>query len=757
MRRCAAVLAFVLAASPGFGCGPDWSPTIFFFFNHPDTPKTFAAGQLGIVLPTFDKTYQVMVYRALMGIKLDAAQVAAVLKEWGTYNAYGPDPSPEEAVTAWGTARKKVEGSKDVKQIDAFREYQPTDAWSILNCPTDAFRTAGLILDERIARYGAASGEVKEWLAGQDAVFANCTFRHTEFSVPSPLAANVPAELRADRDYQIAAANFYAMRYPQARALFLAIGKDKSSPWARFGTYLAARALIRQATMQANEGFDRELMQQAEAELASVRDDPGSGSLRSAARGLINFIEFRLHPAERMHALASEVVRTDSGAQLAQDLRDYTWLLGRGTKPSEPDDLTDWMVTFHHDIDCETMDMGSGPCPPQHTPEQLQALRQHTLERWQAKHSLSWLVAAITFADKDVAGLSDAALKLTVASPAYLTARYHAARLLISSGKKDEARRALDALLAAGPAAMPLSTRNLFLAERAQTAATFDDWLRDMQRQAVDLGGGAGQGFSSAPRQENELLFDTAAAVMLNRHVPLEQLLRTAQSNVLAPNLRRRVVLSGWTRAALLNDAAHADAFAEVAGQLAPELALDMRRYRAAAAPDKHFTALFIVLQHPGLRPALDSGLGRTLPLATLDSMRENWWCSDAGLQPGDDNLGKMWSAEACRTQGVPRRAVTEPAAPSFLTEAAREQADKEYRVLAKLGVAPTYLANEAVAWARAHPEDARNAQALHLSVRATRYGCTDDKTTAASKAAFELLHRQYPKSEWAKKTPYYF
>jgi len=41
--------------------------------------------------------------------------------------------------------------------------------------------------------------------------------------------------------------------------------------------------------------------------------------------------------------------------------------------------------------------------------------------------------------------------------------------------------------------------------------------------------------------------------------------------------------------------------------------------------------------------------------------------------------------------------------------------------------------------------------------VRATRYGCTDKETVNYSKAAFDLLHKRYPNSEWTKKTPYYF
>jgi len=59
--------------------------------------------------------------------------------------------------------------------------------------------------------------------------------------------------------------------------------------------------------------------------------------------------------------------------------------------------------------------------------------------------------------------------------------------------------------------------------------------------------------------------------------------------------------------------------------------------------------------------------------------------------------------------------------------------------------------------WANANPNDQRVPEALHLAVRATRYGGSDKKTGSWSKSAFEMLHQKYPHSEWTKKTPYWF
>jgi len=92
-----------------------------------------------------------------------------------------------------------------------------------------------------------------------------------------------------------------------------------------------------------------------------------------------------------------------------------------------------------------------------------------------------------------------------------------------------------------------------------------------------------------------------------------------------------------------------------------------------------------------------------------------------------------------------------------LITEEERSVARKEWEALMKLDAAPSWMASQVLDWAKAHPEDPRIPEALHLAVRATRYGCDDQHTASYSKAAFELLHRRYPKSEWTRKTPFWF
>jgi len=72
-------------------------------------------------------------------------------------------------------------------------------------------------------------------------------------------------------------------------------------------------------------------------------------------------------------------------------------------------------------------------------------------------------------------------------------------------------------------------------------------------------------------------------------------------------------------------------------------------------------------------------------------------------------------------------------------------------------GAAPNYIAQQVIQWANRTPDDPRVPEALHLAVTTTRFGCTDENTGRASKAAYDLLHRKYPNTPWAKKTKYWF
>jgi TolA-binding protein len=84
-------------------------------------------------------------------------------------------------------------------------------------------------------------------------------------------------------------------------------------------------------------------------------------------------------------------------------------------------------------------------------------------------------------------------------------------------------------------------------------------------------------------------------------------------------------------------------------------------------------------------------------------------------------------------------------------------QGKEETAAITAIGTAPNSLAQRVLALSKANPKDPRLAEMLHLVVTTTRYGNTDDKTTAYSKQAFQSLHKNFPGSEWTKKTKFWF
>jgi hypothetical protein len=94
---------------------------------------------------------------------------------------------------------------------------------------------------------------------------------------------------------------------------------------------------------------------------------------------------------------------------------------------------------------------------------------------------------------------------------------------------------------------------------------------------------------------------------------------------------------------------------------------------------------------------------------------------------------------------------------PAVISTTDRAQATREFDALAAFGTAPNYLSAEAIAWAKARPKDPEVAEVLARAVASTRYGCSDKQTGAYSRQAFTILHRQYPGTEWAKRTPFWY
>lgn len=724
-------------------CGPFFSDAIFVYTRHPDFPlERYAQGQLGVLQTSYARSYFVAAYRALTNAPFTANEQTALKSLWDDRLGNVGQIDDSGWIKTWIEARKKVSGAGEPGDIRAFRNRdKPHEYESYLNCQQDAFETAAATLTDRIARYGADNPAVRDWVAAQDKVFANCgEGKH----IPEPPAAGLDGWLGADRAYQIAAANFYAGNFDGAVSGFDQISRDPQSPWQGKVRYLAARSLIRKASLMEKEEDGKPALAEAETRLNAIVRDKTADS-KAAAR-LLNLARLRLHPEAKLHELADAISKTGRSVDLKQDVWDYTLLLdkflgdenidtSKRPLPAEvrTDDMTDWIVTFQD----ESPDAAT-----------------HAAQRWEQTHALPWLVVALVNADgkqSSAAPLLNEAARIDRDSPAFSTVAFHRVRLLNESGRASEARVLLDGILSGDRSRIPASAINVFISQRMALAQNLEEFLQNASRVPAALSDNSdGRELPDEPDEqapkETRFLFDTDAADIMNRAMPVSILRQAAGSRVLAQNLKRDVTQAAFLRAALIDDRETANQSAVLLGELYPQLKPLLTGYQRAATPEaRRFAAAYLSLKFPGLRPYVTAGVGRTSELKEIDSFRDNWWCAAP-------------TSASARLEGEDPEQAKAPLQRSLQFLADHQAiAAGQLSTLQSFGTGPNYLCRAVIEFATKSPADARLPEALHLAVKSTRYGCTDKETGRWSKAAFDLLHRRYPNTSWARDTKYWF
>lgn len=734
-KRILSLFGIFLIAGAGIGpgdlssCGPFLPQTVFTGKTQPLNEPAFFRGRLGILQPRYERLYLMAAYRYLAGVGLTREdQEALMLKPSGPDYLWTDTVSPAEQ--GWLQVRIQVgapsfapNDPNPINRLKILPGYV-----SIVNCGDDAFRNATATLTGH-ARGGASPDDLRAWVAAQDLVFENCSDprqwephpRPPGPRIPEALPANAAAWMRADRVYQIAAAEFYAGQFDTAAADFQRIAGDPASPWHAIATYLAARALVRKVTVDEASGA----APAAQEQLRKVLADPDAAAWHASARGLQRFLRARTDP-ERVTSELAHIVATQK-AGVAGTMHDYQLMLGRfmdkGKQPPRDEDLTNWIAAMQYTGD------------------------DSALAKWRETRSIPWLVAALTYADQPDRDLMAAAAQVPESSPAFPTVEFHRLRLMPA----DDARNGLDAALSRK---MPADERNLFLAARMRLARNWDELLRDAPR---TVGATYTEGWHAEyePVMDPELYFDDDAARILDRQIPLATLRLAARSPRLPANLQLQVARAAWVRAILLADAATAAEIADSMAARDPRVKAYVDGYQAARdEKTRTFAAAWLMLNTPGMRLAIDAGAGRLTGAAKLDPFRDNWWCPPGAIP----NNGRGLPAGPRLNAPLELLYQGKPPAAAFLTDAQRAAAGEEQKRLAQSPAAPTWLARTTVEWVEAHPGDPRDPDALQLAVRAGHYACGGDaETNRWVQRAFDLLHSAYPRSPAARRTPYWF
>ena len=729
---CTVLAIYLTTVETQFAGGRRRPGPFLVYVDRPDLPfGEYISGNLGIVKPTFQHFYLFWAYRHLAGIGLT---------EQGK-EEYRPllvraskQSKPLQGLEIWLRARGEVGSSPKLRWRIQNRKV-PGSKWQFyLNCQRDAFRTAATTLAKRTEKFGPESEEVKAWVEAQDVVFSNCEDGE---DIPLEASADLDPLIRADRAYQIAAAHFYAGHFEEAATRFQAIGRDRESPWQPWGTYLAARSWIRKATLEApRDQIDYESFARASELIETVLDNPEQVKLHASAGRLKDYVAARARPTERMGELADELLRPNLDTPIGRPWIDYHYLLDRGHGAGREDDLTDWILTFagtqKEDLD-------------------------RSLDRWKQTRGLPWLVAVLTKVESnhmDIDEILKASAEVPESSAGRLTTLYYRFRLLAELGRSEQLRDELDELLSGS---MPRVSRNQFRALRMPLARDFDEFLRFAPRTASGWWPRGGD-----PYLPDRIGHDSFR--VFNGRLPLTLMEQAARSESIPGPVRKGIVIAAWTRAGLIDEHEIQQRLTPLVKEHWPTLAGELDRFSAATDPlARRWAFLYIALSYPGVQPVLRTATHRDTRIDRIDNFRDNWWCDmEKGLRSAKASWEHYMLSDHRRRNS---RAQPKPETiadrfedgPVFLSESERAELKRQIEKLKTIETGPNYLSARAIQWAKEAPDDPRVPEALHLAVRTTRYGCVDDDTSGFSKAAFELLHRRYPNSEWANKTKYWY
>ena len=707
-------------------CAPSFPTAIFNYSSHPDLPTTdFIDGRMGVLQPTFARSYLVIAYRYLNGVGLDErerdqAREYYEARETGTWGSGG-----EDGVKRWQQARSEIKAvavpESQLVTLGKFA-YDPENHSFGLNCAEDAFRVAAQTLEARRTRFGETNPHFLDWVKAQDIVFHNCD---SSPAIPAEAAADAPKELRDDRQYQIAGAEFYGGQYEEAIKRFRRMSEDATSEWSTISRYLVVRTLLRM------EESDK-----VKAEAERILADTKLAAIHGMTWNLVERAEMGEKSPAYFRELGNDLAEPGQDERLKEELWNYTTLYDRLRPYNQPEagkldnpDLTDWISNYQTQL-------------PEPGPHNI----PHSMERWQQTHSTAWLLAALeraTPGEAERAGLLTAAARIPENSPAYLTAAYFINRIALDAGEKAAVRKNLATLMASKQLRGLPSSMNLFRGFRMRAAPTLDDFLTFAVRtpvlisdlnykvQASDLE-------SSAADSKPEQLLDGDATTILNSELPFTVFLQAASSPRLPLPLRQELLITAFTRGLML----HKDLgkSAEELGRQTPGLRKLTTAYEAETTEEgRRFAAAFLLLHRPESRPYLVSGIDRNTPPGELDRYRDNWWCpTDVGRRPNTGFHADPFVAVA------------------FPGRAAMKQAESEVQTIAKVPGPVEFLGSIVLAHQKRHPDDPRIPEALHDLVVHLHLACDVGQAgkTFTFQSAFELLHSRYPDSIWARRTP---
>jgi hypothetical protein len=749
----------------------------------------YQTGELGLVMPSYERTYLYVAWRSVLlgadGLKAAPNPRGGLLRAIGSRNDGWVDAA--EGKKTYGAWQAAV--SAALKQAPVAVKDDDSLANGYVNCPLGSYVFATSTLNELANRADATPARLAAWVATQRQVFKFCgddaemprTPYGTPKRVPAPpveLPANEALYWRQMQQYQLASAAFYGENYALSTSLFAKIGATDKHPLRQWGEYLSLRSQARAAVFVPGPNPEQTMWQEREKERS---EGPAAAAARLAARQkklaaieasvahiLANPELAQLHEASRAIARSMQVRLTPAlrFAELGKLLDDPR------ADPYLDDHLGDWRVlandmlqapAANHADTRKAMRGAAGfidwiqtlrQCQEYQASRSCAVEQAHAAERW-SRHvkdgdmaqARVWLMAAAMMSEVLTPDVEKAALQVAASAPEYLTLRFALARHYRLSKQADKARAISDGVLGGAVLASnnSVSARNLFLQERFAVATSPADaagfLLRAVSRDLDPDTGELAKSSAEPGANADAARLDVAADGIrwLNSGLSAADLLALGANSALPPSLRAHIEVAALMRFELLGQDEAALKASEQVEHSAPVLAPVMQKYRKLAGSQERRYWLLVNALKYGMSP-ISAGDMRAFTLRGADDTLADMWCK----MPSKSGAPYQENTEAERSLPMP----------NLGDGAAR---DKELMQLSALKTSTGYIGEQVLRRAASVPADPELPWLLYVVVQSTRGGCLDDDSKVLSRSAFGLLHKRFPGSDWARKTPYFY
>ncbi|MDP3652639.1 MAG: peptidylprolyl isomerase [Rhodoferax sp.] len=702
--------------------------------------KLFKLGQLGVLVPSYGREPLFLAYRAMVlgraGVEKQAADTPRPVSE-------SEDITGGMAV--WLDARATVIQTPPAQALVQEHNFGGQAYGSYLNCGNAAFNFAAETLQTLKTNKKVDKPALEAWVAAQDTVFALCGNEGTDAGVPrtipAELGAGTPLYLRQLRQYQVAAAYFYAENYSEAVRRFDEIAAIKVHPLRAWASHAAMRALLRSASLDrsfmqrigaiknsseppankvvamdsANTENQRNMQRvfdQIAARSKAILADKTLANIHLPANRLVKQAALMIVPNQVYSELSAALGRFDKDVDssgelddwriLGDQLFDWGWNADLIAQLRGQYAYFDWIRTVQGCTDNPRSPNFSGRCEQENI---------HALELWKSSRSRAWLVATLMTARSltpPIEEALEAAQQVNSQEMEYLTLRYYMARLLRQAGRYEPARVLVEQVLSGAGRQIPrellkntASANSLFQQEGLALAKNDAQAVPFLLRDAARRLGADGD-------------------ELLNRRLSSEDLLRWAQIPGVDANLRHQLLVASWWRADLVENAPVAEKAARHVADLQSNLRDAATSYlKINDVQERHYFLARMALAYrisPQVFLISKDFAGRRKPGAA------DFWCS--------------FASEDFKTQARLQRVPVDTRELS-MNPAAR---DKELAKLRSLGSGADWMARVALGRAKTQAMDATLQAMLDAVVKSEALNCTSAEADSLVQAAKQAL-----------------